>query len=374
MALLLVTFLMAWVLARGAVRRSRRPGVPVEKALLEIRRSGAAVAGMSLVVGVGAFGELLLEVTPLQQSWWAVCAVVTLVARLVAAILWLDKVVEPIAAHRGVEVDRDRAFSVGLRAILARLVPQSLLVALGAWLISRGEPMPVVAAAVLGYVLLSVALAPWILRLSVRVRPASRTEQARVDALSERYDLSVGPVRVVEPGPLGAANGFVLGIGPSGSRVHLTERLLAGFEDAELAAVLAHEVGHRELHHLATRLGASLALSVGVLGLMCVLTVDDTGGLPVLLVLLVLVALVPRLRLRLVGGLAVRQELAADAYAAAKVGPLAMRSALEGLFAENRLPTEASARQARRQGHPTLRQRLDRLAAMHDVEQATTRG
>ena len=41
MALLLVTFLAAWVMARGAVRRSRRPGVPVEKALLEIRRSGA---------------------------------------------------------------------------------------------------------------------------------------------------------------------------------------------------------------------------------------------------------------------------------------------------------------------------------------------
>lgn len=374
MALLLVTFLMAWVMARGAVRRSRRPGVPVEKALLEIRRSGAAVAGMSLVLGVGAFGELLLEVTPLQQSWWAVCAVVTLVARLVAAILWLDQVVEPIAAHRGVEVDRDRAVSVGLRAVLVRLVPQSLLVALGAWLISRGEPMPVVGAAVLGYVLLSVAFAPWILRLSVRVRPASPAEQARVDVLSERYDLSVGPVRVVEPGPLGAANGFVVGIGPSGSRVHLTERLLAGFDDDDLAAVLAHEVGHRELHHLATRLGASLALSVGVLGLMCVLTVDDAGGLPVLLVLLVLVALVPMLRLRLVGGLAVRQELAADAYAAARVGSLAMRSALEGLFAENRLPTEVSARQARKQGHPTLRQRLDRLTAMHDVEQATTQG
>lgn len=107
---------------------------------------------------------------------------------------------------------------------------------------------------------------------------------------------------------------------------------------------------------------------------MCVLTVDDAGGLPVLLVLLVLVALVPMLRLRLVGGLAVRQELAADAYAAARVGPLAMRSALEGLFAENRLPTEVSARQARKQGHPTLRQRLDRLTAMHDVEQATTQG
>ena len=199
MALLLVTFLMAWVMARGAVRRCRRPGVPVEKALLEICRSGAAVAGMSLVLGVGACGELLLEVPPLQQSWWAVCALVTLVARLVAAILWLDTLVEPIAAHRGVEIDRDRAFSVGLRALLVRLVPQSLLVALSAWLISRGEPMPIVGAAVLGYVLLSVALAPWILRMSVCVRPASPAKQARIDGLSERYDLSVGPVRVVEP-------------------------------------------------------------------------------------------------------------------------------------------------------------------------------
>jgi Zn-dependent protease with chaperone function len=373
MALLLVTFAMAWVMARGAVRRSRRPGVSPEQALLEIRRSGAAVAGMSLVLGLCAFGEFLLEVPPLQQSWWAVCTVVTLVARLVAAIVWLDQVLEPIAAHRDLVVDRDRAFSVGLRTVLVRLVPQHLLLACVAWLSSRGEPMPVIGAAVLGYVLLCVAFAPWILRLSVRVRPASPVEQARVDLLSERYDLRVGLVRVVEPGPLGATNGFVIGIGPSGSRVHLTERLLAGFDDDDLSAVLAHEVGHRELHHLATRLGASLAVSVAALTLMCVLTVDHADGLA-LLALSVLVALVPVLRLRLVGGLAVRQELAADAYAAARVGPLAMRRALERLFADNRLPAEVSHRRARKQGHPSLRQRLDQLATMHDAKQNAPRG
>ncbi len=362
MALLLVTFAMAWVMARGAVRRSRRPGVAPEQALLLIHRSGAEVATLAQVLGLLAFGELLVEVPALQQSWWLACAVVTFVARLVAAVLWLDQVLMPIAAHRGAAVDRDQAFSVGLRAIFVRLVPQHLLVACVAWLMSRGESIAVVASAVLVYVLLGVVFAPWILRLSVRVRPASPAEQDRVDQLSERHDLRVGAVRVVEPGPLGGSNGFVVGIGPSGSRVHLTQRLLAGFDDADLSAVLAHEVGHRELHHLAIRLAASIALSVVTLGLLATAFALSNGSGLALVALLVLVILAPAVRRRLVGGLAVRQELAADAYAAARVGPLAMRRALERLFDDNQLPTEGSARQARSQSHPTLRQRLDQLA------------
>jgi hypothetical protein len=51
-----------------------------------------------------------------------------------------------------------------------------------------------------------------------------------------------------------------------------------------------------------------------------------------------------------------------------------MRSALEALFADSRLPRQITHRQARKQGHPSLRQRLDRLTAMDQLQRDALHG
>lgn len=203
-------------------------------------------------------------------------------------------------------------------------------------------PLGVAAAVVAGF-----ALAPWVL---VLLAPTRRPESA----LRQRLRSTPGTpaperVRVVTGSRGEAVDAFAVGVLPGGEYVFVTEALLTTFDPDEVEAVLAHEAGHLGMGHLRRRCGAA-----GLAGLAWVGVVPAVGPLAAAGAAVGLLAAVI--------GLGVRQEYAADRYAAGRTGRDATLRALERLersTSASRVPAPLNRLSAR----AWLRRRIARLRA-----------
>lgn len=296
-----------------------------------------------------------------------------MVHRYVAALAALALLAAALAALHQLVVDSP-LFELGeeywfpgvedgldLPAALGRLaVPGALPAAgtLAAAVLVLTAPFRVWLWGVVGVVALTTLASPllWVYRLGCR--PPTPAERERLAAApSDGVRLCI-----VEAAAAGPVNGYAVG-GPFADVVGVSRFALDRLAARELAAAVAHEVGHHRLHHALVRGGASvatLALGAAVLtAAASALTPAAAGGL------LALVATE-----RLVALWATRTtEYHADEFAARRTSPAAVLALLETLDAAVALDQRAVPWYERLLStHPPYERRIARLRRRFDLE------
>lgn len=193
-----------------------------------------------------------------------------------------------------------------------------------------------------------------------------------VEALARRCGFTVRGVRVMDGSRRSAhGNAYFTGFG-NAKRIVFFDTLLATLAPGEVQAVLAHELGHYRLRHVALRLALSLAAAAAGFALLGRLADADwfqpalgvtAGGPHTLLVLFALAAPVFLKPLGPLGAwLSRRHEFAADAYAARHAEASALRSALVKLYRDNATTlTPDPVYTAFHASHPPALERIARL-------------
>jgi len=197
----------------------------------------------------------------------------------------------------------------------------------------------------------------------------------RLRALAERTHFRARAIQVMDGSKRSRhSNAFFIGLGRF-RRIVLFDTLLQQLSDAELEAVLAHEIGHYRLHHVGRLVGLAAGISLAGCYALAVLARQESfyrafgfaPGNPAAAVLL----------LGLLGGVVLfwlspllhawarRQEYAADAFAARTLGGAQpLLSALRKLEEKNLVNlTPHPLYSAFYDSHPTLPERARALTA-----------
>ncbi len=214
-------------------------------------------------------------------------------------------------------------------------------------------------------------IAPWFNRFRELEAGVLR---AGVEALARRCGFEPRGVMVMDGSKRSShGNAYFTGIGRT-KRIVFFDTLLESLTPDEVQAVLAHELGHFRLHHVALRIAGSLAAAFAGFALLAWLGRQawfqpalgvPNGGPHTLLLLFVLAApvfLVP------VGPLSAwlsrRHEFAADRYAARHADARSLASALVKLYRDNATTlTPDPVYTAFHASHPPALLRIARLTA-----------
>jgi STE24 endopeptidase len=258
-----------------------------------------------------------------------------------AAVVWsalvvvaLDLASAPFDVWSGYVRERAWGFSTqtfgGWLADQAKGIAVSVVLAALAWLglvgLARAFPswwvLPAAAAAALVVAFL-LFLSPVVLEpIFNRFRPLDdETLTARLLALAEQAGAPVREVLVADASKrTNKVNAYVSGLGAS-RRVVVWDTLLEAVDAAGIALVVAHELGHRRLRHVAKlTVAAMTAAALVVLALRIVITTPHPRDLPIVVVVLLAAqfALAPVL-----AALSRRFERQADLFALRTTGELA---------------------------------------------------
>ena len=167
----------------------------------------------------------------------------------------------------------------------------------------------------------------------------------RIAALLERCDLRLGEVAVMDGSRRSAhGNASVAGIG-RGKRVVLLDTLVDGLDPDEIAAVLAHELGHLKRRHIAKHLAVTAVAGLGCLmllgwlaarpGFFAGLGVGRPSPQAALALLLLSLPTLAVFAKPLLAAVSRRFEFEADAFAGRHVDPRLLARALEKLYRTN---------------------------------------
>jgi Zn-dependent protease with chaperone function len=251
---------------------------------------------VDVALGLGTLAVLAASPWP-GWPWWIGGPLAAVAATAAVALVRL-----PLSLWRGWARERrwglstqplagflaDRAKGIGVGAVLAALT----VLALEALVRAFPHAWPVAAAvAGAGLVLLLGFVAPVVLEpLFNRFAPlGDEALAAELRALAERAEVPVRDVLVADASRRTAkANAYVSGLGAT-RRLVLFDTLVDASPPAEIAAVVAHELGHRRARHVAqgTVLGMAGA-AIGAVVLWAVLgdRVGEPGDVPLVLLLL----------------------------------------------------------------------------------------
>lgn len=304
---------------REAVERGRRYHRPLYAALLV---DLALSLGVLALLAFGAPGDTLYGLLD-GLPWWLE---VPFFAALVTLVLALVRL--PLALWRGWWRERRWELSTqSLRGFLAdRAKGTAIAAALGAVMLAGlaalvrwlpdAWPLAAAAAAAL-FVLLLGFVAPVVLEpLFNRFEPLrDEALAAQLRALSEQAGAPVRDVLVADASRRTTkANAYVSGLG-STRRLVLYDTMLPQSPAREVAAVVAHELGHRRERHVAKLTLIGMAGAAAAAAALWLLLGDDAGeGRKVPLVLLVL-SVLELLALPATAALSRRWERAADRFA-----------------------------------------------------------
>jgi STE24 endopeptidase len=268
-------------------------------------------------------------------------------------------------------------FAKGLAIGGALLLP---LAALMLWLMSRAGPrwwLWAWAAWAMVSLLVGWAwprfIAPWFNRFHELEAGALRDG---VEALARRCGFEPRGVMVMDGSKRSShGNAYFTGIGRT-KRIVFFDTLLEALAPAEVEAVLAHELGHFRLHHVALRIAGSLAGAFAGFALLAwlgrqtwfqpALGVPD-GGPHTLLLLFILAVPVFMLPVGpLSAWLSRRHEFAADRYAARHADARSLASALVRLYRDNATTlTPDPVYTAFHASHPPALTRIAKLRPAH---------
>jgi STE24 endopeptidase len=240
-----------------------------------------------------------------------------------------------------------------LKGLLLSIVIGVPLLALVLWIMAASGPLWWLWAwsAWTVFNLIALILVPTVIApLFNRFEPlADASLEARIRALMARAGFATKGLFVMDGSRRSAhANAYFTGFGAA-RRVVFFDTLLARLAPAEVEAVLAHELGHFKLGHIARRIlalfAASLALFVAFgwlasqvwfyVGLGVRPSLDAPDGALALLLLVMIAPVFGFFVAPLFAGLSRRHEFEADAWAAAQADGGALASALLKLHEDN---------------------------------------
>jgi Zn-dependent protease with chaperone function len=351
---LLVGLVLVRVLTAGELRRTRRSGAPQQEQLARMLGTGTIPSALGLAMGLICAGEVLLEVPQLQPVWGLAGAFAAFTFRLCMTAAWLDALVVWMERLTGTTTPYAATMARGMRALVVRLLPGYAAAGVVIQVVDRGLTAVQLGLLYVGFVLVLIVATPLLHRLETATREPTPEEAALVHRLSAAYGLGIDRMRV----EVGGSNALVAGAGPA-SRLFVGEQILAGPKD-ELAAVLAHEVAHRDRHHVAWRVGVTVVTTIAMLVAAGLLMAGPDDG-QLLLGLLLAAVLLPLVRHVVLGELRVYQEQDADAYAASRVGAEPLGRFLARHDDGIPLGGRGGLRYRLRTGHPTLAERLAAL-------------
>ncbi|MCL4746099.1 MAG: M48 family metallopeptidase [Burkholderiaceae bacterium] len=199
----------------------------------------------------------------------------------------------------------------------------------------------------------------------------------RVEALLARCGFRSNGLFVMDGSRRSAhGNAYFTGLGRS-KRIVFFDTLLARLSGEEIEAVLAHELGHFRHRHIAKRIAASFALSLGGLAVLGFLAAQpwffhglgvapavDRDALALVLFVLALPWFTFALR-PLASLVSRRHEFEADAFAAREASAADLAAALVKLYEDNAATlTPDPLHSAFYDSHPPAAQRIGRLSAL----------
>ena len=203
--------------------------------------------------------------------------------------------------------------------------------------------------------------------------------KARVELLMARCGFQSKGFFVMDGSKRSAhANAYFTGFGKS-KRVVFYDTLLAQLSPAEVDAVLAHELGHFKMRHIAKRLMSMFAMSfagffvlgwlsqqvVFYTGLGVVPNVTGANDALALLLFMMVIPLVGTLLGPLFAQLSRKHEFEADAYAATQTSGVELSSALLKLYEDNASTlTPDPLYVSFYYSHPPATERIGRLTAV----------
>lgn len=326
----------------------------VRLGLLEMLVGAVVLVGWTLLGGLNALNQVLLHWLP--PGLWAQLGLLGTFA-LVGAIIDL-----PFSWVRQFVLEQRFGFNrmtIGLwltdllkGTLLAALIGLPLAAAL-LWLMAQAGSTwwlwawgLVVLFNFLMIVLFPTLIAPWFNRFS----PLENSDlKTRIEALLQRCGFRSSGVFVMDGSKRSAhGNAYFTGLGAA-KRIVFFDTLIERLQPAEIEAVLAHELGHFKLRHIAKRMILSFALSLvffAILGALSQQTWFYTGlgvtpnlihandALALILFLLVLPTFTFLLA-PLSNALSRRHEYQADAFAAEQTNRQDLINALVKLYEDN---------------------------------------
>jgi STE24 endopeptidase len=178
----------------------------------------------------------------------------------------------------------------------------------------------------------------------------------RVTQLASVCEVDVATPRIVKARARKMANAYQVGWLPGLKYLAISDYLIDEFTGSELDAIIAHELAHARLRHSLVRslIGSFLVAAFWIMILNLVSGANNPGvALGALAGLLVTA--------RLARSIPIRQEVAADDFAARIVGPAALASALSRLAQINAVAVSTSPKWDKQVGHPSIARRVARL-------------
>jgi STE24 endopeptidase len=222
--------------------------------------------------------------------------------------------------------------------------------------------------------LLMLAVYPtWIAPLFNRFSPMPESPlKQRVERLLERCGFRVAELMIMDGSRRSShGNAYFTGFGKA-KRIVFFDTLISRLEPGEVEAVLAHELGHFKLRHVAKRLAWLMAASLALFAVLghvagagwffAGLNVSDASP-AMALVLFVLIVPSFTFLLRPIGAMySRRHEFEADCYAAQHAAADDLISALTKLYRDNASTlTPDPAHSAFHDSHPPALARIERL-------------
>jgi STE24 endopeptidase len=209
------------------------------------------------------------------------------------------------------------------------------------------------------FIFASVLVPLLLIRIVTTPMPESRARELR--RLADDIGVRVRGFRIMKTRNQKAANAMQVGTLPGLRYVVVTDYLADHLEPDQLAAVVAHELGHARCHHVLRKLLITFgawAVAEGVL-----IGVGDAVGASHVVHALVapLVLLVPASILLSQGLLGIRFEKDADDIAAKYVGRRQLAAALRCLGELNHTKRDTGRAWSILTQHPGLQERLERL-------------
>lgn len=256
--------------------------------------------------------------------------------------------------------ERRRQAAAGAVVVLGYLV----ILAAGNAVVPRhgtGHAVGTAALYLVALVLLSAVLVP-VVMVFIATRPMPQQCAQRLSEVAAQVGVHVRGFRLLKGRARKVANAAQIGMLPGFRFVIVTDYLMDHLNDAELQAVVAHELGHARRHHLLKKLGivlvcwgalvgsVSLASHTAAPGHHAWVAVLAVGALPVGLVLVQ-------------GLVGVRMEEQADDIAAKTAGPADRRPG--GARLRPRQSRRAEPHQARHRANMVRPDAAPRVGASH---------
>lgn len=372
--LLFVLVFGPFVLFRGYARRVEGTNESIEDRLHRLRRASLfgsfAVVGVIIVINersgfIGTLADGIIAVLPVSGGpMESFVGVVVMFLAFGGAFASISLGTHPVERRlRQTDESQSSVLNGAILGFTMTFVPVvAVILALSAVASHVSSALPVLVGTLAVLVGLVYAFSPYLLLVTSDRIPLTGDRRDRVEQLCADLGYRPRALYLLDGTEGKEANAMVAGTVPGYRYVFLTDYLVERCSDEELRAILAHEFGHIERRHLWQQSVATVALFGGAIvldsqfGIVAWLdSLVTAGGLVGVLGLFVLYFV------GVLGGLSLRHEYQADAYAAEKAGPEAMIDGLRRIADANDTREDVGILYSLVTFHPPISDRIDAL-------------